>query len=105
MINAIPRILLVEDSATVRLVHTTLLTAAGYAVDAVADGQEGVALAKTRTYHLIIAGRETRGLRGADLVAAVRAGSGSEQPPCIITQSAEPTTAEAALSLLSYVTS
>ena len=100
----LPRALLVEDSATVRLLHTALLTAAGYAVDPVAEGQEGLALATTRTYHLLVAGQETRGLRGVDLVAAVRAGGGGEQLPCIITQSAESPSAAAALPLLSYVT-
>jgi chemotaxis protein histidine kinase CheA len=99
-----PRALVVEDSATVRLLHTALLTDAGYAVDAVADGQEGLALANSRAYHLIVAGQETRGLRGIDLVAAVRAGSGGEQLPCVITQSAESPLAETDLPLLSYVT-
>lgn len=99
-----PRALLVEDSATVRLLHTALLTGAGFVVDAVADGQEGLALAKARSYRLIVAGQESRGLRGPDLVAAVRANGGGDQPPCIITQSGDSPSAAAGLPSISYVT-
>lgn len=83
------RALVVEDSATVRLLHTALLTGVGFVVDGVADGQEGLALAQARSYQLIVAGQESRGLRGPDLLAAVRAHLGDDQPTCIITQSAE----------------
>jgi chemotaxis protein histidine kinase CheA len=96
--------LVVEDSATVRLLHTALLTAAGFVVDAVADGQEGLALIHARSYHLIVAGQETRGLRGPDLVAVARASGSGELVPCIITQSGAATTAEIAQPLLGYVT-
>ena len=99
-----PQALVVEDSATVRLLHTALLTAAGFAVDAVADGQEGLALIQSRSYHLIVAGQETRGLRGPDFVAAVRAGVGGEQLPCIITQSGAAVSTEIQQSLIGYVT-
>jgi len=99
-----PRALVVEDSATVRLLHTTLLTSAGFVVDAVADGQEGLALAKAGSYRLIVAGQEARGLRGPDLVAAVRASVGGDQPPCIITRSDEPSPAPTDLPSISYLT-
>lgn len=98
-----PRALVVEDSATVRLLHAALLTDAGYVVDAVADGREGLALANSRAYRLIVAGQETRGLRGIDLVAAVRAGGGGEQLPCIITQSGESPPADADPPSLAYI--
>ncbi|HEY8602163.1 MAG TPA: Hpt domain-containing protein [Thermomicrobiales bacterium] len=98
-----PRALLVEDSATVRLLHTALLTEAGFVVDAVADGQEGLALTKAHRYRVIVAGQEARGLRGPELVAAVRAGVGSDQPPCIITRSSDSPPADNGLPSIGYV--
>ena len=99
-----PRALLIEDSATVRLLHSALLTDAGFVIDAVADGQEGLALANTRSYRLIVAGQETRGLRGPDLIAAVRTSVGGEERPCIVTQSDESPLTETGLPSISYVT-
>jgi chemotaxis protein histidine kinase CheA len=67
-----PKVLLVEDSATVRALEVMLLSDAGFDVDAVKDGQEALALARTRQYGVVITGGETRGLRGVELAAALR---------------------------------
>lgn len=66
------RVLLVDDSATVRLHTTLLLNDAGLEVDALADGAEALARAEQTSYDLVITAVETRGLRGPELVAALR---------------------------------
>ncbi len=55
--------LLVEDSATVRMLESMLLIEAGFEVDAVADGREALARATAQPYSLLVTGVETRGLR------------------------------------------
>ncbi|HET8631276.1 MAG TPA: Hpt domain-containing protein [Thermomicrobiales bacterium] len=67
-----PRALLAEDSATVRLLETMLLEEAGCAVDAVASGTEALALARANRYALVVAGLDLDGLSGLDLAAALR---------------------------------
>jgi chemotaxis protein histidine kinase CheA len=67
-----PRALVVEDSATVRLLETMLLRDAGFEVDSAADGSDGLRLALTGEYRLVVAGHETRGLRGPELLVALR---------------------------------
>ena len=67
-----PRALLVEDSATVRMLETMLLEDAGFRVDAVADGRQALALALAQSFDLVVTGIETAGLRGWDLAESLR---------------------------------
>ena len=83
-----PRALLVEDSATVRLLHAALLAEEGFAVDAVAEGSAALALAEARRYDLIVGGLETGGLRGPELAAALHQRLGAAMPPFVVTQNA-----------------
>lgn len=78
------RVLVVEDSPTVRLLETMLLTEAGFEVEAIADGQEALARATAHTYQLLVTGVETRGLRGPDLAVALRATPAGRRLPIII---------------------
>jgi CheY-like chemotaxis protein/HPt (histidine-containing phosphotransfer) domain-containing protein len=92
-----PRALLVEDSPTVRLLESMLLTDAGYTVDAVGDGAEALARALREPYQLLVTGVETRGLRGLDLAAELRQAPGGERLPIIVMSSDEnPVNREAA---------
>lgn len=81
------RALLVEDSATVRMLETMLLTDAGFEVDGVGDGKRALELALQRPYDLIVTGIETRGLRGIDLAATLRGLDGYHSVPIVLMSS------------------
>jgi CheY-like chemotaxis protein len=84
-----PRALLVEDSPTVRMLESMLLTDAGYTVEALADGAEALARALREPYRLVVTGIETRGLRGLDLAAELRQAPGGATLPIIVMSSDE----------------
>jgi chemotaxis protein histidine kinase CheA len=79
------RVLLVEDSPSVRQVETFLLQDAGFVVDAAEAGNEALERAHQVQYVLVIAGVETRELRGPDLVVALRAGASGPPVPVLLT--------------------
>ena len=80
-----PRVLLVEDSPSVRQVERFLLQDAGYVVDVAEAGNEALERASTAEYVLVIAGVETRELRGPELVLAMRAGASGRPTPVLLT--------------------
>lgn len=80
-----PRVLLVEDSPSVRQVEAFLLQDAGFVVDLAEAGNEAVERALQVQYVLVIAGVETRDLRGPDLVLALRAGAAGPTVPVLLT--------------------
>lgn len=84
--EALPMALLVEDSATVRLLHAALLREAGFAVEVAADGEAGLVLATSRPFALIVGGIETAGLRAPELAATLHERLGAAMPPFIVTQ-------------------
>jgi CheY-like chemotaxis protein len=83
------RVLLVDDSATVRLMTTMLLSEAGFEVNAVADGRLALAEALATRYELVVTSFETAGLSGLDLVAALRDAPSCRDVPVIVTSSGE----------------
>ncbi len=86
---ATARILLVEDSATVRLLETMLLSDAGFDVEAVSDGRQALTLALTQPFQLLVTGVETSGLRGPDLAATLRSTPAGRDLPIILMSSEE----------------
>jgi chemotaxis protein histidine kinase CheA len=78
-------VLLVEDSPTVRQVESFLLHDAGFVVDATGDAQEALAFARAMEYVLVIAGVETRQMRGPDLVRALRESVPGRPVPVLLT--------------------
>jgi chemotaxis protein histidine kinase CheA len=83
----VPRALLLDDSATVRLLETMQLNEAGFKVDAVADGLKALNLAMAHPYDLIVTGVECEGLRGWDLLTALREVLSSRAMPIIVMSS------------------
>jgi chemotaxis protein histidine kinase CheA len=79
------RVLLVEDSPSVRQVETFLLQDAGFIVDTVEAGNQALERANSVTYALVIAGVETRDVRGPELARALRAGAAGRQLPVLLT--------------------
>lgn len=82
-----PRALLVDDSATVRMLETMQLADAGFQVDAATDGRQALALALANDYDLIVTGVECQVLRGWDLAAALHEVVSRRSVPIIIMSS------------------
>jgi CheY-like chemotaxis protein len=72
-----PRILIVDDEATIRSLLTRILREGGYDVIAVTDGAAGLEAVRTATepYDLVITNNCMPGMEGEDLIAKVRAAS------------------------------
>ena len=66
------RLLLVEDSTRLRTTRTRGLTQSGYAVDAAADGTEGLWLAGENEYDVIVLDLMLPGLDGLSLLRTLR---------------------------------
>ncbi len=67
------RVLVVEDSVRLRRSIETALTRSGYAVDAVDDGRDGLALAASTDYDAIVLDIMLPGLDGLTLLQRLRA--------------------------------
>jgi chemotaxis protein histidine kinase CheA len=66
-----PVALVVEDSATVRLLHCAVLAAAGCAIDEVGDAAAALVAVATRHYDLLVIGMELADRRGPALIEAL----------------------------------
>lgn len=71
-VDAPPRILVVDDSITVREVERQLLTRRGYAVDVAVDGQDGWNAIQSRSYALLITDVDMPRMSGFELIEMVR---------------------------------
>ncbi len=71
--DAAQRILIVEDNATNQRLAMTVLTASGYAVDAVADGSEAVRAVQTLPYDLILMDIRMPVMGGVEATKRIRA--------------------------------
>lgn len=86
-----PVALVVEDSATVRLLHCAVLAAAGCATEAVGDAAGARALVAPRRYDLLVIGMELADGRGLALIEALGAQVGT-LPPIVLVGNDEATT-------------
>ncbi len=84
------RVLLVEDSATVRTLEAMLLADAGFDVEPVPDGERALEMARMAHYDLVVSGMETAGLRGMELAAALRQTPDYRSVPIILTTAGHP---------------
>jgi two-component system sensor histidine kinase and response regulator WspE len=78
------RILVVEDSITVREVERQILRHHGYDVAVAVDGQEGWNVARSESFDLIVTDVDMPRMNGLDLVRAVRAHAAIHDLPIII---------------------
>ena len=89
------RILWVDDEVDLLRPHTLLLIREGYHVDAVMNGADALELLEHENYDLILLDEQMPGLRGLDVLGAIRA-TGRDLPIVMITKSeAEETLHEA----------
>jgi len=78
------RVLLVEDSDSLRRSLTTALKASGYAVDAEGDGEEGLWLAQTHDYDVLVLDIMLPGMDGLQILEKLRQ-DGNETPVLFLT--------------------
>lgn len=78
------RILIVDDSASVRQVENVVLTAAGYEVVEAVDGKDGLAKLTGQTFHLVLTDLNMPHLDGVGLVRAVRASPAHHLLPVVM---------------------
>src|SRR5690606_2034619 len=82
-----PRILVIDDSLTTRMLEQSILEAAGYQVDLAVSGEEGLAKARTTRYGLFIVDVEMPGMSGFEFVSTVKADAELGATPCILVTS------------------
>ncbi len=78
------RVLVVEDSITVREVERQILRQRGYDVAVAVDGQEGWNVVRTEPFDLIVTDIDMPRMNGLDLIRAVRAHASLREIPIII---------------------
>lgn len=84
LIKSIPRILVVEDSMTVRETEKKLLAAAGYEVCTAVDGADGLQAARTGGFDLIISDIDMPRMSGLELLKQLRSDAKLAGVPVII---------------------
>jgi two-component system chemotaxis sensor kinase CheA len=85
---AAPKVLVVEDSFTVRELQRSILEAAGYPVVTARDGREGLlAIERDAEIALVITDLEMPGLDGLELTHAIRASATRSSLPVVIVTS------------------
>jgi two-component system chemotaxis response regulator CheY len=67
-----PRIMIVDDVASIRQIVTKVFQDVGYQVTEAARGDEALDLAKIKRVHLVITDVEMPGMSGLDLIKALR---------------------------------
>ena len=82
--RTLPRVLVVDDSITVREVERQLLTQHGYDVDVAVDGQDGLNRLHASDYDLLITDVDMPRMNGFELIEAIRQDNRQGNIPIII---------------------
>jgi two-component system chemotaxis sensor kinase CheA len=80
-------ILIVDDSLTTRMLESSILESAGYAVEMAASAEEGLSMADKRPYALFLVDVEMPGMDGFAFVERTRADAATGNTPCILVSS------------------
>jgi two-component system sensor histidine kinase and response regulator WspE len=78
------RILVVDDSFTVREVERKLLENSGYRVDVAVDGMDGWNAVRTGSYDLVVSDIDMPRMNGIELVGLIRKDQGLKNLPIMI---------------------
>ena len=78
------RILVVDDSASVRQVENVVLTAAGYEVVEAVDGADGLAKLTAQPFHLVLTDLNMPNVDGVALIRAIRASPAHRLVPVVM---------------------
>lgn len=82
--GAVKRVLVVDDSLTVREVERKLLEASGYQVDTAVDGMDGLNMLRVGDYDLLITDVDMPRMNGIELVKTVRQDPGLRSLPVMM---------------------
>lgn len=83
------RLLIAEDSLTVRNMLRTMLELAGFAVTTAVNGIEALQMSQRETFDAVVSDIEMPGMNGFDLTKRLRSMSGFENLPIILVTSLE----------------
>jgi len=83
----IPRVLVVDDSITTRIVEKNILERAGYEVDLAVDGQEALDKVKAKDYDLFVVDIEMPGIDGFELTERLKADERTRDRPVVFVTS------------------
>jgi chemosensory pili system protein ChpA (sensor histidine kinase/response regulator) len=78
------RLLLVDDSLSIRKFVGRMLEAAGYQLDTAVDGEDGLRKASAMTYRMIITDLEMPKLNGFEVIQALRSRPDTQQTPVVV---------------------
>jgi two-component system chemotaxis response regulator CheY len=78
------RILIVDDAATVRMYHRSILEAAGYAVEEAVNGMEALEKALTTAYDLYLVDVNMPKMDGYPFLRELRGRAELAQPPAVM---------------------
>lgn len=82
-----PRILVIDDSLTTRMLEQSILESAGYEVDLAISGEEGMDKARATRYGLFVVDVEMPGMDGFEFVKRTRADTALRETPAILVTS------------------
>jgi chemosensory pili system protein ChpA (sensor histidine kinase/response regulator) len=78
------RLLLIDDSLSIRKFVGRMLETAGYEVETAVDGEEGLRKASAQNYRLILTDLEMPKLNGYEVIQALRSRPQTQQTPIIV---------------------
>ena len=78
------KILLIDDSLSIRKFVGRMLETAGYEVETAVDGEEGLRKASAQSYRLILTDLEMPKLNGYEVIQALRSRAQTQQTPIIV---------------------
>nr|MBA3848296.1 response regulator [Planctomycetota bacterium] len=81
------RVLVIDDSLTTRMLEQSILSGAGYACDVASSAEEGLRLARSRPYSLLLVDIEMPGMDGFGFLDAKRADSALAGVPAVMVSS------------------
>ncbi len=82
--NQTRRVLVVDDSITVREVERQLLESRGYDVDVAVDGMDGWNTVRTRKYDLVVSDIDMPRMNGIEFVSLIKADPNLRSTPVMI---------------------
>ncbi|HEX5544847.1 MAG TPA: response regulator, partial [Nitrospira sp.] len=78
------RLLLIDDSLSIRKFVGRMLESAGYPFDTAVDGEEGLRKASTANYRMILTDLEMPKLNGFEVIQALRSRPETRQTPVVV---------------------
>jgi chemosensory pili system protein ChpA (sensor histidine kinase/response regulator) len=77
-------LLLIDDSLSIRKFVGRMLETAGYNVHTAVDGEEGLRMASTKNYRLILTDLEMPKLNGYEVIQGLRSREQTQQTPIVV---------------------